>query len=73
MFEGEAAIRTQVNKTLKELRTDYLDLYLIHWPVVGKHIDAYKTLEKLHEEGVLRSIGIANYTIEVRPSPSPTM
>ena len=34
--------------------------------MVGKHVDAYKVLEKLHEEGVIRAIGIANYTIEVR-------
>lgn len=33
--------------------------------MVGKHVDAYKVLEKLHEEGVIRAIGIANYTIEV--------
>jgi len=64
LYKGEEAIRAQVAKTLKSLRTDYLDLYLIHWPVVGKHIQAYKVLEKLHEEGVLRAIGVANYTIE---------
>ena len=64
IYKGEAAIRETVAKTLKALRTDYLDLYLVHWPVVGKHVDAYKVLEKLHEEGVLRAIGVANYTIE---------
>mmetsp|Transcript_3118 Transcript_3118/g.7501 ORF Transcript_3118/g.7501 Transcript_3118/m.7501 type:complete len:314 (-) Transcript_3118:24-965(-) len=64
LYEGEAAIRKTVTATLKALRTDYIDLYLIHWPVVGKHVEGYKVLEKLHEEGILRSIGVANYTIE---------
>jgi len=46
------------------LQTDYLDLYLIHWPVPGKHIEAYKVLEQLKKEGKVRSIGLSNYTIE---------
>eukprot|EP00037_Helgoeca_nana_P006000 m.55699 g.55699 ORF g.55699 m.55699 type:complete len:314 (-) comp16910_c0_seq2:232-1173(-) len=64
VYKGEAAIRDAVQKSLKALRTDYIDLYLIHWPVVGKHIAGYKVLEKLHEEGIVRAIGVANYTIE---------
>jgi diketogulonate reductase-like aldo/keto reductase len=64
IFEGPAAIRAQVEKTLSDLQTSYLDLYLVHWPVPGKHIEAYKTLEKLKEEGLIRSIGLSNYTIE---------
>lgn len=32
--------------------------------MVGKHVEGYKVLEKLHEEGVVRAIGVANYTIE---------
>jgi len=46
------------------LQTDYLDLYLIHWPVPGKHIEAYKVLEQLKKEGKVKSIGLSNYTIE---------
>lgn len=64
LYKGRESIRESVFKTLKFLRTDYIDLYLIHWPVVGKHIEAYKVLEELHDEGVLRAIGVANYTIE---------
>ena len=64
LFAGRAAIREQVDKTLADLQTDYLDLYLIHWPVPGKHVLAYKHLEELRAEGKIRSIGISNYTIE---------
>ena len=49
---------------VKISRRRYLDLYLIHWPVPGKHVRAYKTLEKLVDEGTIRSIGFSNYTIE---------
>ena len=61
---GESAVRAQVEKTLRELRTDYLDLYCVHWPVPGKHVAAYRALERLHDEGVIRSLGVSNYTVE---------
>ncbi|KAL9181822.1 hypothetical protein ACHAXT_012165 [Thalassiosira profunda] len=63
--KGEDAIRAQLEKTLADLGTDYLDLYLIHWPVPGKHVEAYKTLEKLQQqEGKIRNIGVSNYAVE---------
>lgn len=64
IYEGPEAVRAQFNQTLKDLQTDYLDLYLIHWPVPGKHIEAYKVLEELKKEGKIKSIGLSNYTIE---------
>ena len=62
--QGEDAIRKQLERTLSDLGTDYLDLYLIHWPVPGKHVDAYKTLEMLMKEGKIRNIGLSNYAVE---------
>ena len=64
IYKGPEAIREQVKRTCRDLKTKYLDLYLIHWPVPEKHVHAYKTLEKLVDEGVIRSIGLSNYTIE---------
>jgi diketogulonate reductase-like aldo/keto reductase len=62
--KGPDAIRAQVQQTLRDLRTDYLDLYLIHWPVPNHHIQAYKTLEDLYLQGTLKGIGLSNYAVE---------
>jgi diketogulonate reductase-like aldo/keto reductase len=37
---------------------------LIHWPVPGKHVQAYQTLEQLQQEGKIRGIGVSNYAWE---------
>lgn len=62
--QGEQAIIQQLDQTLADLQTDYLDLYLIHWPVPGHHVEAYKTLQTLQEEGKIRGIGVSNYAWE---------
>jgi diketogulonate reductase-like aldo/keto reductase len=61
---GPAAVEAQLEKTLAALGTDYVDLYLIHWPVPGKHVEAYKTLEKLQQQGKIRGLGVSNYAWE---------
>ncbi|MGQ1948197.1 aldo/keto reductase [Geofilum sp. OHC36d9] len=48
-------------ETLNRLGTDYLDLYLIHWPVKQKFTDTWKALETLYEEGKVRAIGVSNF------------
>lgn len=50
-------------KSLKRLNMNYLDLYLIHWPVSGLRIETWKALEKIYQEGRVRAIGISNFTI----------
>ncbi|MCP6682561.1 aldo/keto reductase [Bacillus nakamurai] len=49
--------------SLEKLGLDYLDLYLIHWPVEGKYIDAWRTLETLYQEGRVKAIGVSNFQI----------
>lgn len=49
------------HKSLEELQTDYLDLYLVHWPVGGKYPDTWRALEKVYEEGKVRAIGVCNF------------
>ncbi|MCK8524387.1 aldo/keto reductase [Aquimarina sp. D1M17] len=47
--------------SLNRLQLDYLDLYLIHWPVQGKYVDTWKALEKLYQEKKIRAIGVSNF------------
>ena len=51
------------DKSLKMLNLQYIDLYLIHWPVQDKRKESWKALEKIYESGYCRSIGVSNYTI----------
>lgn len=50
-------------ESLKKLRLDYLDLYLIHWPVKGKYKEAWRALETIYKEGRVKSIGVSNFQI----------
>lgn len=47
--------------SLKRLGTEYLDLYLVHWPVKGKFIDTWKALEYLYKTKRVRAIGVSNF------------
>jgi len=49
--------------SLKKLGMDYLDLYLIHWPVKAKYLDTWRALLKLYEEKKVRAIGVSNFPI----------
>ena len=57
---GYEACKRSVAESLKKLRTDYLDLCLLHQPF-GDVYGAYRALEELYEEGRLRAIGISNF------------
>jgi 2,5-diketo-D-gluconate reductase A len=61
---GFEATLKEFDKSLKALRLDYLDLYLIHWPAPKRgllYVDSWKAMEKLKNEGVIRSIGVCNF------------
>ncbi|SDZ66839.1 Aldo/keto reductase [Evansella caseinilytica] len=47
----------------KKLNVNYLDLYLIHWPVTGKFKETWRAFERLYEEGSIRAIGVSNFHI----------
>lgn len=47
--------------SLEKLGTDYLDLYLIHWPVEGKYRDTWRALEALYRKGKVKAIGVSNF------------
>ncbi|MBX5436560.1 MAG: aldo/keto reductase, partial [Alicyclobacillaceae bacterium] len=42
---------------------EYVDLYLIHWPVKGKYRETWRALEKLYRDGWVRAIGVSNFQI----------
>jgi methylglyoxal/glyoxal reductase len=74
---SEIFITTKVNNTeqgydktlrgfensLKKLNCDYVDLYLVHWPLKKTRKETWLALEKLYKEGQVRAIGVANYLI----------
>ncbi|MCR6656891.1 MAG: aldo/keto reductase [Opitutus sp.] len=56
-------IEEALEKSLQKLGFDYVDLYLLHWPVSGKIIPAWQALERLYREGRVRAIGVSNFMI----------
>jgi 2,5-diketo-D-gluconate reductase A len=48
------------------LGLDYVDLYLIHWPLpkVGKYLESWRAMIELRERGLVRSIGVSNFTVD---------
>jgi diketogulonate reductase-like aldo/keto reductase len=58
----DSALRA-LERSLALLRMEYVDLYLVHWPVPGKRQDSWRALEKLKADGRARSIGVSNYTV----------
>jgi len=51
--------------SMERLMVDYLDLYLIHWPVpkIKKYIETWEALETLYRDGKVRAIGVSNFNI----------
>ncbi|MFF3393828.1 aldo/keto reductase [Streptomyces sp. NPDC002669] len=58
----DATLRT-FDASLDRLGLDYVDLYLIHWPVPAKdaYVDTYRAFEKIHSEGRAKAIGVSNF------------
>ena len=58
------AIRRAFDASLKKLRLDHVDLYLVHWPSKNMNLPAiFEALMKLKGEGRTRAIGVANFTV----------
>lgn len=66
---GYEGAKEAFSRSLKNLKTDYLDLYLIHWPLPTPDYETWKTLdietwkalEELYEEGKVKAIGLSNF------------
>jgi 2,5-diketo-D-gluconate reductase B len=58
------AIRKAFDTSLKKLKLDHVDLYLVHWPAKNMNLPTmFETLMRLKEEGRTRAIGVANFNI----------
>lgn len=61
--QGYESTLAAFEASMERLELEVLDLYLIHWPVKGKYKDTWRALEKLHQEGRIRAIGVSNFQI----------
>jgi aryl-alcohol dehydrogenase-like predicted oxidoreductase len=56
-------IRKEVQDSLRRLRTDYIDIYQVHWPDLAVPIEeTARTMQALRKEGLIRAIGVSNYS-----------
>ncbi|MHA2101386.1 MAG: aldo/keto reductase [Candidatus Kariarchaeaceae archaeon] len=60
---GYEKTKKAFHESMKNLQLEYLDLYLIHWPVTNLRLDSWRALEDLVNDGYVKSIGVSNYTI----------
>ena len=51
------------DQSLAALQTDYIDMYLIHWPVPAKYKETYKAMERIYKSGRAKAIGVCNFNI----------
>jgi diketogulonate reductase-like aldo/keto reductase len=61
--QGYDATLRAFDASLARLALEYVDLYLIHWPVAGKRLESWRALEKLFDEKRARAIGVSNFLV----------
>lgn len=61
--QGYETTLAAYKESLNKLGLDYLDLYLVHWPVEGKYKETWQALETLYKENRVRAIGVSNFQI----------
>lgn len=59
--QGYAETLNAFDRSLEKLQLEYIDMYLIHWPVPGKFQDTWRALEDLYNHGRVRAIGVCNF------------
>lgn len=62
-MQGYENTLASFEESRKKLDLEYIDLFLIHWPVKGKFKDTWRALEKLYHEGKVRAIGVCNFKV----------
>ena len=51
-------------ESLKRLETEYVDLYLVHWPVEGFYQETWQEMEKIYQSGRAKAIGVSNFQVD---------
>ncbi|MGW5022052.1 aldo/keto reductase [Streptomyces cacaoi] len=61
---GHQETLSSFEESRRRLGLEYVDLYLIHWPLprLGKYVDSWRAMIELREQGLVRSIGVSNFT-----------
>jgi 2,5-diketo-D-gluconate reductase A len=61
--QGYNSTKDAFSASLERLGLDYVDMYMIHWPAaqLGKYVDTYGAIQKIQQEGRIRSIGVCNF------------
>ena len=61
--QGYKKTLSAFEESIKKLSTDYVDLYLIHWPVESLYKETWKALEKIYKEGRAKAVGVSNFLV----------
>ena len=60
-MQREGKVRESLEDSLKAFGTDYVDMFMIHWPVPGHFTNSWKIMESIYREGLAKSIGVCNF------------
>ncbi|WP_282189242.1 aldo/keto reductase [Maribellus sp. YY47] len=61
--QGYSTTMAAFEESLEKLQTDYLDLYLIHWPKGERSKETWKAMEELYQKGRMKAIGVSNFLV----------
>lgn len=62
--QGEKETRRALERSLKRLGTEYVDLYLVHWPISEKMQSTWKAMEAIQKDGLAKAIGVSNFLVD---------
>jgi diketogulonate reductase-like aldo/keto reductase len=61
--QRERRVLVAFEESLERLGADYVDLYLVHWPVVGRSQETWQVMEEIYQSGRAKAIGVSNYLV----------